>query len=90
MKSNKVRDMGTHGSPPTRVPEVLVKWTRPVRSPADLQVGRKTLSTTPMSLEDSRRPYPDPIRSAGLVAQDSSQGHGLAQPMVPQIVGFTL
>jgi hypothetical protein len=38
--------MGTHGSPPTKVPEVLVKWTRPARSPADLQVGPKTLSTT--------------------------------------------
>jgi hypothetical protein len=36
--------MGTHGSPPTRVPEVPVKWTRPARSPADLQVGPVTLS----------------------------------------------
>jgi hypothetical protein len=31
-----LRDMGTHGSPPTRVPEVPVKWTRLARSPADL------------------------------------------------------
>jgi hypothetical protein len=33
-------------SPPTMVPKVPVKWTRPVRSPADLQVGPETLSTT--------------------------------------------
>jgi hypothetical protein len=38
--------MGIHGSPPTKVLEVPVKWTRPARSPADLQVGPKTLSTT--------------------------------------------
>jgi hypothetical protein len=41
-----LRDMGTHGSPSTRIPEVPVKWTRPNRSPADLQVGPETLSTT--------------------------------------------
>jgi hypothetical protein len=34
-----LRDMGTHGSPSTRVPEVFTKWTRPVRSPTDLLVG---------------------------------------------------
>jgi hypothetical protein len=44
--------MGTHGSPPTKVPKVPVKWTRPARSPADLQVGPKTLSTTPMTFDD--------------------------------------
>jgi hypothetical protein len=44
--------MGTHGSPTTRVPEVPVKWTRPARSPADLQVGPKTLSAIPATLED--------------------------------------
>jgi hypothetical protein len=49
-------DMGTHGSPPTRVPEVPVKWTRPAKSPADLQVGPETLSTIPATLEDLRRP----------------------------------
>jgi hypothetical protein len=38
--------MGTYGSPPTRVSEVPVKWIRPARSPADLQVGPETLSTT--------------------------------------------
>jgi hypothetical protein len=27
------RDMGTHGSRPTRVPKVPVKWTRPVEAP---------------------------------------------------------
>jgi hypothetical protein len=55
-----LRDMGTHGSPPVRVPEVPVKCTRPAISPADQQVGPETLSTTPAILEDSRRPYPDP------------------------------
>jgi hypothetical protein len=33
--------------------EVPVKWTRPVRSPADLQVGLSTLFTTLATLEDS-------------------------------------
>jgi hypothetical protein len=28
--------MGTHGSPPTRVLEVPVKWTRPASGPGDL------------------------------------------------------
>jgi hypothetical protein len=46
-----LRDMGTHGSPPTRIPEVPVKWTQPARSPADLQVGPETLSTIPVTLE---------------------------------------
>jgi hypothetical protein len=63
--------MGTHGSPPTRVLEIPVKWTRPARSPADLQVGPETLSTTPVTLEDLRRPYPDSERPARLVAQAS-------------------
>jgi hypothetical protein len=63
--------MGTHGSPPTRVPEVPVKWTRPARSPANLQVGPETLSATPVTLEDLRRPYPDSGRSVGLVEQAS-------------------
>jgi hypothetical protein len=31
-----VRDMGTHGSPLTRVPEVPAKWTRPASGPKDL------------------------------------------------------
>jgi hypothetical protein len=44
--------MGTHGSPPTRVSEIPVKWTRPARSPADLQVGPEILSTTPATLDD--------------------------------------
>jgi hypothetical protein len=47
-----VTDKGTHGSPPTRVLEVPVKWTRPARSPTDLQVGPKTLSTILATLED--------------------------------------
>jgi hypothetical protein len=48
-----MRDIGTHGSPPTRVLEVPVKRTRPVRSPIDLQVDPETLSTT-------RRPWKTP------------------------------
>jgi hypothetical protein len=63
--------MGTHGSSLTRVAEVPVKWTRPARSPADLQVGPKTLSTIPTTLEDLGQPYPDRGRPAGLVEQAS-------------------
>jgi hypothetical protein len=63
--------MGTHGSPPTRVLEVPVKWTRPARSPADLQVGPETLSTTLTTLEDLIRPDPDSGRPTGLVTQAS-------------------
>jgi hypothetical protein len=55
-----LRDMGTHDSPPTRAPDVPVMWTRPVRSPTDLQVDPETLFATPTTLEDSRRPYIDP------------------------------
>jgi hypothetical protein len=44
--------MGTYGSPPTRVLEVPAKWTRHAISPADLQVGPKTLSTTLVTVED--------------------------------------
>jgi hypothetical protein len=54
-----LRDMGTHGSPPIRVPKVPAKWTRPAKSPTDLQVGPITLSTDPTTLEDSEQPYPD-------------------------------
>jgi hypothetical protein len=71
MKNSILRDMGTHGSPPTRVPEVPVKWTRPARSPADLQVGSNTLSTILATLEDHRRPHPDFGRLAGLETQVS-------------------
>jgi hypothetical protein len=51
--------MGTHGSPPTWVWEVPVKWTRPARSLANLQVGLETVSAVLVTLEDLRRPYPD-------------------------------
>jgi hypothetical protein len=47
--------MGTNRSPPSRVLEVPVKWTRSARSPADLQVGPETLSTTTATLEDLGR-----------------------------------
>jgi hypothetical protein len=70
--------MGTHGSPMTRVPEVPIKWTQPVRRPADLQVGPEISSTTPATLEDSERPYPDPGGSTGLEAQDKLLHRGLA------------
>jgi hypothetical protein len=66
-----LRDMGTHGSPPTRVLEVPVKWTQPARSPADLQVRPETLSTIPTTLEELGRPHLDSGRSTGLVAQAS-------------------
>jgi hypothetical protein len=79
--------MGTYRFPPTRVLEVPVKWTRPVRSPADLQVGLETTSAT---LEGSRRPYPDPGGSAGLEAQDFPLGRGSTPPVGPWIAGFTL
>jgi hypothetical protein len=64
-------DMGTHGSQPTRVPEIPVKWTRPARSPTDLQVGPDTLSTVLATQEDLGRPYPDRRRPARLVGQAS-------------------
>jgi hypothetical protein len=63
--------MGTHGSPPTRVIEVPIKWTRPTRSLVDLQVGPETLSTVLVTLEDLRRPYPDRGRPASLAGQVS-------------------
>jgi hypothetical protein len=63
--------MGTHGSPLTRVPEVPVKWTRPARSPTDLQVGPETLSTIPATLEDLGRPNPDRRRPARIAGQAS-------------------
>jgi hypothetical protein len=34
--------MGTHESPPTRVLEVPVGWTRHAKSQVDLQVGPET------------------------------------------------
>jgi hypothetical protein len=82
--------MGTHGSPPTKVLEIPVKWTRPIRSPTDLQVGPDALSTTLATLEDSRRPYPDPGRPIKLVAQASPLGRSTAPPVGPRIVGSAL
>jgi hypothetical protein len=82
--------MGTHGSPPTRVPEVLVKWTQPAKSPADLQVGLETLSTTPTTLEDLGRLHPDSGRPAGLVAQASPLDGGAAPPVGLRITGSSL
>jgi hypothetical protein len=49
---NFLRDMGTHGSPPSRVPDVSAKWTRSAKNPADLQVGPRTLSTYPTTTGD--------------------------------------
>jgi hypothetical protein len=85
-----LRDMGTHGSPQTRVLEVPVKWTRPARSPANLQVGPETLSTIPMTLEDLRRPHPDSGRPAGLVAQASPLDRSMTPPVGPWIAGSAL
>jgi hypothetical protein len=80
-----LKDMGTHGSPPTRVLDVPVKWTRPVRSPTDLQVGLETISITLATLEDLGRPHPDHERSTGFVAQASPLGRGAAPPVGQRI-----
>jgi hypothetical protein len=85
-----LRDMGTHGFPPTRVLEVPVKWTRPIRSPTDLQVGPETLSTTPTTLEDIGRPHLDHGRPAGLVVQDSPLGRSVTPLVGPRIAGSAL
>jgi hypothetical protein len=85
-----LRDMDTHGSPPTRVLEVPLKWTRPARSPTELQVGPETLSTIPTTLENLGRPYPDSGRPAGLVAQASPLDRGAAPPVGPWIAGSSL
>jgi hypothetical protein len=85
-----LRDMGTHGSPPTRVPEVPVKWTWPAGSTFDLQVDPETLSVTSTTLEDNRRPYPDPGGSAGLGAQGELPDHGLPPPVSLWIAGYSL
>jgi hypothetical protein len=69
MSIGGLTDMGTHGSPPTKVLEVPVKWTRPARSPPDLQVDPMTLSTDPATLEDFGRPHPDRGRPARLARQ---------------------
>jgi hypothetical protein len=90
MSIGGLRDMGTHGSPPTRVPEVPVEWTRPVRSPADLQVGPETLSTIPATLEDLGRPHPDSRRPARLVTQSSPLDCGTMPPVGPRIMGSSL
>jgi hypothetical protein len=66
-----VTDMGTHGSPPTRVPEVPVKWARPAKSLTDLQLGPEILSTILATQEDLGRPYPDRRRPARLAGQAS-------------------
>jgi hypothetical protein len=87
ISSTSLRDMGTHGSPPARVPEVPIKWTQPARSPTDLQVGPETLSTTLATLEDLGRPHPDSGRPAGLVAQASPLYRGAAPPVGPRIAG---
>jgi hypothetical protein len=45
-----LRDMGTHGSPPTRVPEVPVKWTQPTKAPPTCKWARRPYP-------QSRRPW---------------------------------
>jgi hypothetical protein len=82
--------MGTYGSPPTRVLEVPVKWTRPARSSADMQVGLKTLSTVPATLEDLGRPYPDHGRPARLAGQVSPHITLAAPPVDPRIARSSL
>jgi hypothetical protein len=80
-----LRDMGIHGSPPTRIPEVPVQWTRPAKSPNDLQVGPETLSTISATLEDLGRPHPNSGRPTGLVAQVSPLERGAALPVGPRM-----
>jgi hypothetical protein len=58
--------MGTRGFPSTRVLEVLVKLTRHVRRPTNLQVGLETLPTILVTLEDLERPHLDRGRPTGL------------------------
>jgi hypothetical protein len=82
--------MGTHGSPPTRVPEVSVKWTRLARSLADLQVGPVTLFTIPATLEDLGRTYPNHRRPAGLEEQASPYITVAAPPVGPRIARSSL
>jgi hypothetical protein len=76
--------MGTHGSPPTRVLEVSVKWTRPARSPVDLQVGLDTLSTVPATLENLGQPYPDRRRLARHAGQASPYIMVAVPPVQPR------
>jgi hypothetical protein len=85
-----LEDMVTHGSPPTRVPKVPVKWTQPARSPADLQAGPKTLSTILTILEDLGRPHPDSGRPAEHVAQAFPLDRDAPSPIGPWIVGSSL
>jgi hypothetical protein len=85
-----LRDMGTHGSPLTRVLEAPVKWTRLGRSTTDLRVGPMTLSISLATLEEYRRPYPDPEGSTGLGVQGRLPDHGLALPVGPQIARYPL
>jgi hypothetical protein len=75
--------MGTNGSPLNMILEAHVKWTRPARSTADLQVGSKTLSASLATLEDSRRPYPNLGGSARLGAQSRLLDQSLAPPVGP-------
>jgi hypothetical protein len=96
-RGTAMRDMGTHGFPPTRVPEVPVKWTQPARSPANLQVGPKTLSSISatmssisVTLEDVGRPHLDSERPVGHVAQVSPLDRGAAPPVGPRIAGSSL
>jgi hypothetical protein len=83
--SEYVRDF-----PTDQGPEVPVKWTWPARNPTDLQLVPETLSATPVTMEDSRRSYPDPGGSAGLGAQGTLLGCGSAPPIGLKIVGFLL
>jgi hypothetical protein len=82
--------MGTHGFPPTSVPEVPDKWTQPARSPTDLQVGPETLFTISATLEDLTRPHLDYERPARLVAQVSPLDRGAALRVGPRIMGSSL
>jgi hypothetical protein len=51
-------DMGTLGSPPTRLTAVPDKWVRPTRRPADLSVGPTDLVGSPNELLKTSRRFP--------------------------------
>ena len=55
-----LRDMGTHGSPPARVPEALTSGPDLPEAPPTRKVGPATLSTTPTTPGDLIKIPKDP------------------------------
>jgi hypothetical protein len=69
-----LRDMGTHGSPLTRVPKVTIKWTQPARSSA-------TYKWAPRPYQQPRRPW----KTSGDLIQTLEDLPGLWRKLLPQI-----